>query len=168
MTKTDAPILLVEDTPSLQLLYRSALNAVGHQVIVASTAAEALGLLRDMPVQLVLLDLVLPDREGLDLMQELLQLRPDTAVVVMTAHGSINKAVEAMRAGAHDFLVISPSIRHPGEGRDLRSDPAQPVRITRARSSAPGQSRFSAIRSPITGAASGKARTSSEIGRAHV
>lgn len=105
MTKTDAPILLVEDTPSLQLLYRSALNAVGHQVIVASTAAEALGLLRDVPVQLVLLDLVLPDREGLDLMQELLQLRPDTAVVVMTAHGSINKAVEAMRAGAHDFLV---------------------------------------------------------------
>lgn len=105
MTKTDAPILLVEDTPSLQLLYRSALNAVGHQVIVASTAAEALGLLRDMPVQLVLLDLVLPDRDGLDLMQELLQLRPDTAVVVMTAHGSINKAVEAMRAGAHDFLV---------------------------------------------------------------
>ena len=105
MTKTDAPILLVEDTPSLQLLYRSALNGVGHQVIVASTAAEALGLLRDMPVQLVLLDLVLPDRDGLDLMQEVLQLRPDTAVVVMTAHGSINKAVEAMRAGAHDFLV---------------------------------------------------------------
>ncbi|GLS86750.1 sigma-54-dependent Fis family transcriptional regulator [Cypionkella aquatica] len=99
------PILLIEDTPSLQVLYRGALNMGGYAVLTASTAAEGLDLLRDSPVQVVLLDLVLPDRDGLDLMQEMLQLRPGLHVVVMTAHGSINKAVEAMRAGAHEFLV---------------------------------------------------------------
>ena len=55
--------------------------------------------------RIVLLDLVLPDRDGLSLMQDLLALRPESHVIVMTAHGSVNKAVAAMRAGAHEFLV---------------------------------------------------------------
>lgn len=149
MTKTDAPILLVEDTPSLQLLYRSALNGVGHQVIVASTAAEALGLLRDMPVQLVLLDLVLPDRDGLDLMQEVLQLRPDTAVVVMTAHGSINKAVEAMRAGAHDFLVkpfdetrLLAAIANAKTAHPAKHSPRKAAQLAAATNAAPASGTF--------------------------
>jgi DNA-binding NtrC family response regulator len=149
LTKTDAPILLVEDTPSLQLLYRSALNGVGHQVIVASTAAEALGLLRDMPVQLVLLDLVLPDRDGLDLMQEVLQLRPDTAVVVMTAHGSINKAVEAMRAGAHDFLVkpfdetrLLAAIANAKTAHPAKHSPRKAAQLAAATNAAPASGTF--------------------------
>ena len=106
MTLNNAqPILLIEDTASLQLLYRSVLTNAGHTVLTASTAAEGLGLVRDTTSGIVLLDLVLPDRDGLELMQEILYLRPETSVIVMTAHGSINKAVEAMRAGAHDFLV---------------------------------------------------------------
>jgi len=64
-----------------------------------------LELVRGAPPQVILLDLVLPDRDGLDLMREILLLYPGLHVVVMTAHGSINKAVEAMRAGAHEFLV---------------------------------------------------------------
>ncbi len=57
------------------------------------------------PSQVVLLDLGLPDRDGLDLMRDMLTLRPQTRIIVITANGSINKAVEAMRAGAHEFLV---------------------------------------------------------------
>jgi DNA-binding NtrC family response regulator len=53
----------------------------------------------------VLLDLGLPDRDGLALMRDLLTLRPEARMIVITANGSINTAVEAMRAGAHDFLV---------------------------------------------------------------
>ncbi|MDZ4311454.1 MAG: sigma-54 dependent transcriptional regulator [Cypionkella sp.] len=105
MTASLPPILLIEDTPSLQLLYRAALTKAGYAVITAGTAAEGLELLREATSQVILLDLVLPDRDGLDLMREMLQLRPGLHVVVMTAHGSINKAVEAMRAGAHEFLV---------------------------------------------------------------
>ena len=105
MTASLPPILLIEDTPSLQLLYRAALTKAGYGVITAGTAAEGLELVREAPPQVILLDLVLPDRDGLDLMRDILQLHPGLHVVVMTAHGSINKAVEAMRAGAHEFLV---------------------------------------------------------------
>lgn len=98
-------ILLIEDTPSLQMVYRSVLASAGHRVAVASTAAEGLARFREVQPSVVLLDLMLPDRDGLDLMQDILGLRPETNVIVITANGSINKAVEAMRAGAHEFLV---------------------------------------------------------------
>ena len=98
-------ILLIEDTPSLQMVYRSVLASAGHRVAVAGTAAEGLARFHEVTPSVVLLDLMLPDRDGLDLMQDMLRLRPETNVIVITANGSINKAVEAMRAGAHEFLV---------------------------------------------------------------
>jgi DNA-binding NtrC family response regulator len=100
-----APLLLVEDTQSLQVLYRSVLARAGHEVASATTASDALRLFAQSEMNIVLLDLVLPDRDGLSLMKDMLDLRPDTAVIVMTAHGSVGRAVEAMRAGAHEFLV---------------------------------------------------------------
>ena len=98
-------ILLIEDLPSLQLVYKSVLMAAGHGVRVASTATEGMALFLETSPDVVLLDLVLPDRDGLDVMHDMLALHPDTAVIVITANGSVNKAVEAMRAGAHEFLV---------------------------------------------------------------
>ena len=100
-----APVLLIEDTLSLQMVYRSVLMSAGHQVLVASSAAEGLAAFHTHAPRVVLLDLVLPDRDGLDLMRDMLAQHPETCVIVITANGSINKAVEAMRAGAHDFLV---------------------------------------------------------------
>ena len=98
-------VLLIEDTPSLQLIYTSVLQGAGHQVLVAASAAEGLAIFVDNEVQVVLLDLGLPDRDGLDLMRDMLGRRPEARVIVITANASINKAVEAMRAGAHEFLV---------------------------------------------------------------
>ncbi len=100
-----APLLLIEDTPSLQLVYRSVLETAGHRVTTAGNAAEGLAHWRTGAPEVVLLDLMLPDRDGLSLMREMLGERPGARVVVITSNGSINKAVEAMRAGAHDFLV---------------------------------------------------------------
>ncbi|MES2667327.1 MAG: sigma-54 dependent transcriptional regulator [Pseudomonadota bacterium] len=102
---TDPALLLIEDTPSLQLVYASVLKSAGHTVRMASTAAEGLEMFMAQPARVVLLDLMLPDRDGLALMQDLLAHQPEARVIVITAHGSINKAVEAMRAGAHEFLV---------------------------------------------------------------
>jgi two-component system, repressor protein LuxO len=98
-------VLLIEDTLSLQLLYRSLLAANGCTVEVASTAAQGIEVFAATRPQVVLLDLLLPDRDGLALMQDLLLADPATRVVVITANGSINRAVDAMRAGAQDFLV---------------------------------------------------------------
>ncbi len=98
-------ILLIEDTASLQIIYRAILERAGHTVHLADNAADGLRLFRDIEFDLVLLDLILPDRDGLDLMQEMLGVRHDSRIIVITANGSINKAVEAMRAGATEFLV---------------------------------------------------------------
>ncbi len=98
-------ILVVEDTPSLQMIYRSVLAAAGFHVLLASTAAEGLQQVRTHAPGIVLLDLMLPDRDGLALLRDILALAPQTCVIVMTANSSVTRAVEAMRAGAHDFLV---------------------------------------------------------------
>ncbi|GAB4389437.1 sigma-54-dependent transcriptional regulator [Albidovulum sp.] len=102
---TARPVLLIEDTPSLRLLYESILKSAGHEVTGAADAAGGLAAFRAGDPAVVILDLMLPDRDGLDLMHEMLAARPGTPVIVVTADGSINKAVAAMRAGAHDFLV---------------------------------------------------------------
>ena len=103
---SDIPtLLLVEDTASLQVVYRSVLEAAGYQVEIAPDAARGLVAFRKLNPAAVLLDIMLPDRDGLSLMSEMLEERPETRVVVITSNGSINKAVEAMRAGAQDFLV---------------------------------------------------------------
>jgi DNA-binding NtrC family response regulator len=99
------PILLIEDTLSLQMVYRSVLSSAGFRVSVAGNAAEGLAQFRSLNPAVVLLDLVLPDRDGLALMQDFLALQPETSIIAITANGSVNRAVEAMRAGAHDFLV---------------------------------------------------------------
>lgn len=99
------PILIVEDTSSLRAIYESMLRAAGHLPMSAATAEEGLRMFRSRAPELVLLDLMLPDRDGLDLMEEMLRLRPGVQVIVVTANGSVNKAVSAMRGGAVDFLV---------------------------------------------------------------
>ncbi len=98
-------VLLIEDMASLRMVYRSILIAAGAEVRVAATAAEGRMLFRDRPVPVVLMDLTLRDGDGLELMNELRSRRADLRIVVITAHGGVGRAVEAMRAGAHDFLV---------------------------------------------------------------
>jgi len=99
------PVLVIEDMSALQLAYRAVLTEAGYRVLSAGSAGEGLALFQRERLAVVVLDLLLPDRNGLDLMREILEVRPDTAVIVITANASIAKAVEAMRAGAHEFLL---------------------------------------------------------------
>ncbi|MFZ1482584.1 MAG: response regulator, partial [Paracoccaceae bacterium] len=99
------PVLVVEDTPSLQTIYRSVLVAAGYSVVVAGTAADGLAAFRAQTPAIVLLDLILPDRDGMTLMRDILAENPFACVIVMTANSTVSRAVEAMRAGAFDFLV---------------------------------------------------------------
>ena len=100
-----AQILLVEDTASLSLLYQTVLTRAGHEVVSVFSLAEARGRCDAGAPRVVLLDLQLPDGDGLELLDRLRIQTPDTRVIVITANGSINRAVQAMRAGAFDFLV---------------------------------------------------------------
>lgn len=101
----DRPLLLVEDTPSLQMVYESVLKNAGYQVVSVGNAADGLTQFQSVNPPIILLDLMLPDRDGLELMEDCLKLQPDARFIVITANGSINRAVQAMRAGAYEFLV---------------------------------------------------------------
>jgi DNA-binding NtrC family response regulator len=110
MTKANANrashrLMLVEDTPSLQMLYRTVLNKAGYPSICASSGAEALEKFDEHKPGVVLLDMKLPDMDGITIMRKMLAQHPATRVIVITANGSIDKAVDATRHGAHDFLV---------------------------------------------------------------
>jgi two-component system, repressor protein LuxO len=104
METIEKRVLVVEDTALLSMLYESVLGRAGHRTAIAATLAEARAMLAQESFNLVLLDLQLPDGDGMTLLEEL-RSQPETRVIVITANGSINRAVEAMRAGAFDFLV---------------------------------------------------------------
>ena len=99
------PLLLIEDTPSLQMVYETVLKNAGYTVVTEGDAAGGLNRFLELRPHVVLLDLMLPDRDGLDLMKDCLAAHPEARIIVITANGSINRAVEAMRAGAHEFLL---------------------------------------------------------------
>ena len=100
-----ATLLIVDDEPVLARELSRSLAAEGHEVRTVATGAEAIEANRARPPDLVLLDLRLPDRSGLEVLRELRGLDPGLPVVLMTAHGSVRDAVKAMREGASDYLA---------------------------------------------------------------
>jgi two-component system repressor protein LuxO len=102
---TGEAVLLVEDTRALAELYRSYLRDAPWSLTHATTAAEARAALAQGGVDAVLLDLRLPDADGLDLLREIRGRDRAPPVIVITANGSVATAVAAMQAGAADFLV---------------------------------------------------------------
>lgn len=101
----EARILVVEDSPSLALGYAAQLEDVGHEVSLCETLAEARRALEAEKFDVVLLDLQLPDGDGLTILDALARKPGSPSVVVVTADGSLNRAITAMRLGAYDFLV---------------------------------------------------------------
>jgi DNA-binding NtrC family response regulator len=97
-------ILLVEDRDSLRRLLARALADDGYEVAAAATGGEAVARLDEQTFDLVLTDLKLPDRSGLEVLAASRQVQPRVPVVVLTGYGSVGAAVEAMKLGAYDFL----------------------------------------------------------------
>jgi two-component system, repressor protein LuxO len=99
------PLLLVEDNPSIARVYLEYLKRGPYETQHCETGKAALAALSEGSYAAVLLDIELPDMSGIEILKWIAQRRLNSAVVVITAHGSINVAVEAMREGAADFLV---------------------------------------------------------------
>lgn len=103
--RSQTRVLLVEDTPSLSIVYQEYLSNAGLESELAETGADALRLLESGRFRVVLLDLQLPDMNGIEILKQITERGLPTSVVVITADGSINTAVDAMRLGAYDFIV---------------------------------------------------------------
>ncbi len=100
-----AQILLVEDKDSLRAMLRHALERQGHAVLEARDQPEAVKLLQETQPALVLSDLRLPEGDGFGVLRASKEVDADVPVIVMTAYGSIEDAVTAMKEGALDFLA---------------------------------------------------------------
>ncbi|HKC62215.1 MAG TPA: sigma-54 dependent transcriptional regulator [Pyrinomonadaceae bacterium] len=97
-------ILLVEDKDSLRRVLRLTLENAGYTVTESADARAAMAEISATPHRLVLTDLRMPHGSGLDVLRAARAADPDVPVIVMTAYGSIDEAVQAMKDGAHDFL----------------------------------------------------------------
>lgn len=120
-----AQILVIDDEPDLRTLYELTLLREGYRVEAAGDLAHARQLLEERAFDAVITDMQLPDGLGLELLRELvLQQRPERCVVI-TAHGSAENAVEALKAGAFDYLT------KPVDLKQFRSVVASAVQGTR-------------------------------------
>ncbi|NQT86839.1 sigma-54-dependent Fis family transcriptional regulator [bacterium] len=100
-----ARIAVIDDEQSVCHAFRAFLEGEGHEVGVAATARRGLELVTEMAPDLVILDVRLPDGDGLDVLQDLRARAEPPDVLVITAHGTMDTAVEAMRRGAFDYLT---------------------------------------------------------------
>ena len=107
-----ARVLLVDDDPDFCEALSDRLRSLGFQVSVADRGPEALRLCREEPPAIVLLDLVLPGMDGMAVLETIRREEPDAVVIVITGHGTIARAVEAMKKGAYDFVSKPIDPRH--------------------------------------------------------
>jgi DNA-binding NtrC family response regulator len=101
----DRRILVVDDEAAQRGVLAGFLAKRGYDVLAAASGAEAMRQAAAHPIDLVLTDLRMPDQSGLDLLGQLRRLNPDVPVVVMTAFGTVETAVQAMKQGAADYLT---------------------------------------------------------------
>ncbi|MCH7896302.1 MAG: sigma-54-dependent transcriptional regulator [Candidatus Methylomirabilales bacterium] len=102
-------LLIIDDEHLIRKVLRHHFERKGYRVLEASTASEGLHLVREETPDVILLDLKLPDLDGLTALDRIKEIQPESAVIVLTAHGTYEKAVEAVKRGAEDFLIKEPA-----------------------------------------------------------
>ena len=133
-------ILVVDDEAEIREGLELLLSSEGYAVTSAETAAAGLTRLEERPVDLVLLDVSLPDRNGLELLQEIHRRDPLLAIVLITAYGSIEMARAAFKNGAQDYITkpwsndeLLAQVAQAVEGRQLREENVQLKRALKQR-----------------------------------
>jgi DNA-binding NtrC family response regulator len=105
MSESARHVLIVDDETNVRRVLGTVLEQAGYYTTRAESGEQALQLVRAQDPDLVLTDLKMPGMDGLELLQKLREGFPEIPVVMLTAHGTVENAVEAMKRGAHDFLT---------------------------------------------------------------
>jgi len=98
-------IMVIDDEPLMRVTIRDALIAEGYEVVTAETGRKGINLFRDNQTDILITDLKLPDMDGIQTLKEVKTYNPEAHVIVITAYGSIDSAVIAMKEGASDYLT---------------------------------------------------------------
>ena len=97
-------VLAADDSATARLHLEDVLGRMGHICLSASDGAQLLDILREQEVDLVLCDLVMPGLDGLAVLERVREFKPEVPFIIVTSHGSLDSAVEALRRGADDYL----------------------------------------------------------------
>ena len=100
-----ATILIIDDQVKVYTSLARNFKHFGYQTIHAKTGQEAIELFSQHPVHVVLLDIMLGEENGVDILKELLHLYEETPVIMITGHGSIDTAVQSIKLGAFDYVT---------------------------------------------------------------
>jgi len=98
-------ILIVDDEKNYPFILGAVLEEEGFETLAANSGQEALEIIENSDVDLVLTDMKMPVMDGIDLLERIKDLDPDLPVIMMTAHGTVDKAVEAMQKGAYSYIL---------------------------------------------------------------
>jgi two-component system NtrC family response regulator len=98
-------ILIVDDEKNYLLILSAVLEEEGFEVLTALSGREALDIQKTSDLDLILTDMKMPEMDGIELLENLKAVNPDIPVIVMTAHGTVDKAVEAMQKGAYTYVL---------------------------------------------------------------
>lgn len=122
-------VLVIEDDADGRRSVTEAIEDAGFEAVAAANAAEGLRSFEEKPADVVLSDLVLPDQDGIAVLEKLKQTAPQVPVLIMTAYGTVPSSVRAMRAGAYDYITkpldlddIQSKVRRAIETSRLRSE----------------------------------------------
>lgn len=98
-------VLIVDDEPLMRISISDALKGEGYEVAEAGLGKDGIALLREEAFDIVITDLRLPDTDGLKVLKSCRRSSPETRVILITAHASVNSAVDAMKHGAYDYIT---------------------------------------------------------------
>jgi two-component system NtrC family response regulator len=98
-------ILIVDDEKNYLLVLSAVLEEEGYEVLTTASSLEALEILKASDVDLVLTDMKMPGMDGIELLEQIKNRDPELPVIMMTAHGTVDKAVEAMQKGAYSYIL---------------------------------------------------------------
>jgi DNA-binding response OmpR family regulator len=138
----NANVLVVDDEGAIRYSVGKTLQRVGYNVNEAASGEEALDLMRKQHFDVVLTDIRMPGLSGVDLLRHIKELAPDIIVILMTGYATLGTAVEALRLGAHDYLI------KPSSSQDIRQSVARGVE--RARNLKRRRALLDAIRSNVS------------------
>ncbi|MGB3296288.1 MAG: response regulator [Phormidesmis sp.] len=121
----NASILVADDEKSIRLTVSQALASQGYEVATAVDGSTAIDQLKETPADLLLLDIQMPGMDGIEVLQKAMAQQPSLKVIMISAHGSLDNAVEAMKLGAVDYLQkpFTPSELRELVGRVLGPEP---------------------------------------------
>ena len=105
MTGEQVRVLVVDDEEPVRNLLQRVLKEAGYDVVTAANGQEALDKVSQLNAGVVLLDIKMPGMSGMEVLRQLTANRPETCVVMATAAGDAQTAVEAMKAGAYDYIT---------------------------------------------------------------